>query len=112
MSLRIKPHIVTVYAPEPVTAGNVATGVDWSTSGQEVRCQITPEKPSTLYESYGMEAKRPHSLMCDIEDADHFVVNSRVVLGTRKFKVLSLPEKWNAESSTSFAQTFLEELNA
>ena len=112
MSLRLRPHTVTVYAPEPVTSGNVATGVDWSSNGQEVRCQVTPEKPSTLFESYGMETRRPHVLLCDITDAVHFVINARVALGTRRFKVLSLPENWNAETSTSFAQMFLEELDA
>lgn len=111
MSLRLRPHTFTVTAASPnVTHGNVATGTEHATAGQDVRGQITPIESTVAYESFGVELQRPHLVMVNLEDADKFRVNYWITYGTREFRVASLPQRWDAETSTSYAMFVAEEI--
>ena len=112
MSLRLRPHTGTLYGVSPTVVGkNTAIGTSVASGGQTLRGQLTPERPSTVYESYGVVSKRPHMWMANAEDAAYFTgINMRFVIGTREFRTLTLPEVWNAETSTSFMQLIMEEL--
>lgn len=112
MSLLLKPHRMTVYAPDPVlVAGGTGVGIS-QVGGQTVFGQITPITSTAAYQDYGMELDRPHLLMVDESDAVHFKVWGRVVKvpGGRKFTVRATPMIWDAESTTSCAVVMLEEV--
>lgn len=111
MSLRRKPHSVTVYtAAEAKDAGVQARPT--FTENASRRCQITPwRSQSESQGSIAIDMSRPHLLLADSDQASIYTERSLIQHGARWFEVKGAPEIWDAGTGTNCFAALLEELD-
>ena len=112
MALRLRPHTVTVKAiSESGDGASTVLGSEFATT-QSVKCQITPEKASVLFEKWGIDGiARPHLLLCNVSDGALFKTGDELEkTDGRVFVVKAAPQIWDAETITSCAAVPLDEV--
>jgi hypothetical protein len=108
VSLRRKPHTVTVKLSERVIADNVLLGHSEASQGT-VKGQLTPSEPGTTYEQFGVDTKRPHLFFFDVADASVFEVGGEVTYGGREFSIVTAPRVFEDFGAADNASVVLEE---
>lgn len=102
--MMLLPHSVSVYAPTIKQVSGKPGGVTFAGSATVVSCQITPMTAGAVFDDEGAEVSRPHLLMGLPATATSFVINAKVVLGSRTFYVVRPPEIFTGINTT--AQNF------
>lgn len=108
------PHTVTVRpaseVPDPSTK---VVAVPTFGSGVSVDCRVTPQKHSTMFYAHGLMLKRPHMLVCALDDGSNFHPGDEVTLGSRVFSVQTHAALYDTGSDdTSHANVILNEETA
>lgn len=110
MALFIRPHTVTVFAPDfPIDSLGVVL-VEGPVGGQEVRGQVTPLSSAMAFERWGLQLARPYEFLCDPGDANRFVPNGWVWFGGRTFKIRATPMVFEGIAAADHAAVPLEEI--
>lgn len=100
----LKPNTVTVY-PKVVSSASVES----YGAGVSIKCQITPMGQGAVLRDYGLELSRPHLLLTDANSV--LTVSSKVVFGTRAFRIITPPAVYSFGRSADHASVVLEELD-
>lgn len=103
--LLIKPHTVTIL-PATEQSNLDGTGVQppsFPTTGNNVDCMITPLSSTATFEKWGVICRRPHELMCELEDNTQFHVGDRVVWNDEIYTVDAEPRLWQVGDSCDSA---------
>jgi len=102
MTLLLKPHTVTVYAPAQAVDGATkqVAAMQHSGTGQSVICKVEPLDAETAFGMYGVEAREPRRLMCELADEAKMVTNARVVYDSQNFRVRAV-KRFGAYTETA-----------
>lgn len=78
----------------------------------ELRCQITPESSSAMYERFGLELDDPFVMFCDLQDGRRIDVGGIVEWESEAYEVVASPMLWRAEPVTATAQIALRRMSS
>ena len=110
MSLVWNPHSYTILLRVNAKTGGTVTGFQFE-EGPTYKGMIQPEKmKSVMYERWGIELDRPHTLFAEPEHASLLKVNDRIRYGTREFSIEADPKLYDMEMTTSHCCVPLEEI--
>lgn len=91
MALRRKPHSLAVYGVSD-DADNHGVAVNpLDEDAETIRCQVTPMSVQVAFEQYGVEAKRPHLVLCD-PGAVTVKIGQKVVWNTKVYRTVKESE--------------------
>ena len=107
MSLRIKPHTVTIHRIGVAVAvdGTVEDPVHYD--GVEVRGKVEQLTPEAAFRAFGVETVRPYRLMVDL--GEQIDVNALVTWGGKRLRVAGPPRDFDAVAATAHTSVLLEE---
>lgn len=78
----------------------------------ELRCQITPESSSAMYDRFGLELDDPFVMFCDLQDGRRIDVGGIVEWESEAYEVVASPMLWRAEPVTACAQIALRRMSS
>lgn len=92
MALRKRPH--TVEVRPPVETGAEVELVPSFGGGVMVSCQVEPAGASRAFDQFGVEAQNPIIITCNLQDADTFAIDSRVIWNSLTYAVATRPQRF------------------
>lgn len=107
MSLRIKPHTVTIHQIGVAVAvdGTVEDPIHYD--GVDVRCKVEQLTPEAAFRAFGVEALRPYRLMVDM--GEQIAVNALVLWRGKRLRVAAPARDFDAVAATAHTSVLLEE---
>ena len=110
MSLADYPHAWTVATASEPTQPD---GDIWPPSFAAPvsrQGQITPKRAQAAFAATGLDLKRPHKLLDDLDGLSLYVVGSQVVYNGRIFKVMTSPLIQDATDLADHLSVWIEEI--
>jgi hypothetical protein len=100
------PHTLTVLASIANQTGTRADALSYAEVGQ-IKGQISPDDPTTTFEAWGVNAARPHRLLCDLSAT--IKIGDRLRWSSRLFVIKAI-KSYDHGLSTDHKAALLEEL--
>jgi hypothetical protein len=107
--VKSKPHIFTHI---PVRNSSTGGRVDVPTeqTPRNIRCQITPMTAESAIKTFGdIEVRRPHLMICEVEDGETIRKGDDGVFDGEEFFVKEAPMHFKAGRSTNHSQVLLDQ---
>lgn len=111
--IEVKSHTAIVEAvSDQVDTDRIVTGLQRA-EAREVLGMLTPKSLVAAFEATGVQMKRPHKFLFDVEDRGAFPVGSEVTFSEephRRFIVISPERLHTVMDRASHASVWLDEL--
>lgn len=111
MSLRMRPHTVTVYTENEVMSGGQIMGHQRD-GGHTVKGMIYPVSAAVAFEKFGVATSAGHAMLVNAEDAQYFEVGGEVVHGSKVYAISADPKTFQGVGGADNSEVLLTEKGA
>jgi len=111
MALGFRPHTAHIKAVvQDTDSSGFRTNPSPIDQTTTARGYLEPKDPNTIYQTWGVMTKAPHTFNVNLPDAALFPLNAEVTIGGRTFTVSAEPKRYDGGTAVDYAEILLDYL--